>query len=313
MPAHRSPRVLETCLTGFLASLAALNSDYRFKDYELCLGAVEKALARIAGKDLGSAPISFSSANYAEYIQAYFYPSSFLWGQEGTLRDSGSLRAGDRKPSMKRPCSVQNTHETTNPKNKGQDMGFFDFLSPNKGQSETGQNISDEDVRRYLSMAVTFSCAYSLEMFAATKRLDGNLSPEEEGFIDLGGYLMFVDAFASTDILTRVAGTQRVFSEDELDAVAKHTNCYTVCTGALEYAIAFLEPTKDMHGRSGRKIPEQGVAGILLQGIHELPGGFLCNNGCAQPAVQNSQLRSYLQGGRRRTQADIRREFPRRA
>ena len=169
-----SPKVLEACLTGFLASLAALNSDCRFKGYELCLGAVEKALARIAGKDLGSAPISFSSANYAEYIQAYFYPSSFLWGQEGTLRDSDSLRAGDRKPSMKRPCSVQNTHETTHPKNKG--------------QSETGQNISDEDVQRYLSMAVTFSCAYSLEMFAATKRLDGNLSPEEEGFIDLGGY-----------------------------------------------------------------------------------------------------------------------------
>lgn len=69
-----SPKVLETCLTGFLASLAALNSDCRFKDYELCLGAVEKALARIADKDLGSAPISFSSANCAEYIQAYFYP-----------------------------------------------------------------------------------------------------------------------------------------------------------------------------------------------------------------------------------------------
>lgn len=120
-----SPKVLETCLTGFLASLAALNSDCRFKGYELCLGAVEKALARIAGKDLGSAPISFSSANYAEYIQAYFYPSSFLWGQEGTLRDSGSLRAGDRKPSMKRPCSVQNTHETTNPKKQGIRYGIF--------------------------------------------------------------------------------------------------------------------------------------------------------------------------------------------
>lgn len=78
-----SPKVLETCLTGFLASLAALNSDCRFKDYELCLGAVEKALARIAGKDLGSAPISFSSANCAEYIQAYFYPSRCL--EEDTL------------------------------------------------------------------------------------------------------------------------------------------------------------------------------------------------------------------------------------
>lgn len=62
------PKVLETCLTGFLASLAALNSDCRFKDYELCLGAVEKALARIAGKDLDSAPIFFSSAHCAEYI-----------------------------------------------------------------------------------------------------------------------------------------------------------------------------------------------------------------------------------------------------
>lgn len=78
-----SPKVLETCLTGFLASLAALNSDCRFKDYELCLGAVEKALARIAGKDLGSAPIFFSSANCAEYIQAYFYPSRCL--EEDTL------------------------------------------------------------------------------------------------------------------------------------------------------------------------------------------------------------------------------------
>lgn len=77
------PKVLETCLTGFLASLAALNSDCRFKDYELCLGAVEKALARIAGKDLDSAPIFFSSAHCAEYIQAWFYPSRCL--EEDTL------------------------------------------------------------------------------------------------------------------------------------------------------------------------------------------------------------------------------------
>ena len=72
------PKVLETCLSGFLASLAWLNSDCRFKDYDLCLGAVEKALAGIAGKDMDSAPISFSSANHAEYIQAYFYPSRCL-------------------------------------------------------------------------------------------------------------------------------------------------------------------------------------------------------------------------------------------
>ena len=78
-----SPKVLEACLTGFLASLAALNSDCQFKDYELCLGAVQKALARIAGKDLDSAPISLSSANCAEYIQAYFYPSRCL--EEDTL------------------------------------------------------------------------------------------------------------------------------------------------------------------------------------------------------------------------------------
>lgn len=120
-------------------------------------------------------------------------------------------------------------------------MGFLGFLSTNKGQSETGQDISDEDVQKYLSMAVTFSSAYSLEMFAATKRLAGELTPEEEVVIDLGGYLMFVDAFASADILTRVGASRRGFSEEELDAVAEHTNCNTVCTGALEYAIAFLE------------------------------------------------------------------------
>lgn len=120
-------------------------------------------------------------------------------------------------------------------------MGFFDFLSTNKGQSETGQDISDEDVQKYLSMAVTFSSAYSLEMFASSKCLDGGLTLLEEGFIDLGAYLMFVDAFASADILTRVGASRRGFSEEELDAVAEHTNCNTVCTGALEYAIAFLE------------------------------------------------------------------------
>lgn len=120
-------------------------------------------------------------------------------------------------------------------------MGFLDFLSTNKGQSETGQDISDEDVQKYLSMAVTFSSAYSLEMFASSKCLDGGLTLLEEGFIDLGAYLMFVDAFASADILTRVGASRRGFSEEELDAVAEHTNCNTVCTGALEYAIAFLE------------------------------------------------------------------------
>ena len=55
----------------------------RFKDYELCLGAVEKALARIADKDMDSAPIFFSCAHHAEYIQAYFYPSRCL--EEDTL------------------------------------------------------------------------------------------------------------------------------------------------------------------------------------------------------------------------------------
>lgn len=124
---------------------------------------------------------------------------------------------------------------------KGKLMGFLDFLSTNKGQSETGQDISDEDVQKYLSMAVTFSSAYSLEMFASSKCLDGGLTLLEEGFIDLGAYLMFVDAFASADILTRVVASRRGFSEEELDAVAEHTNCNTVCTGALEYAIAFLE------------------------------------------------------------------------
>lgn len=77
------PKVLGTCLTGYLASLAALNSDCRFRDYDLCLGAVEKALARIAGKDMDSAPIFFSCAHHAEYIQAYFYPSRCL--EEDTL------------------------------------------------------------------------------------------------------------------------------------------------------------------------------------------------------------------------------------
>ena len=77
------PKVLETCLTGFLASLAALNYDCRLKDYELCLGAVQKALARIADRGLDSAPIFFSNANHAEYIQAYFYPSRCL--EEDTL------------------------------------------------------------------------------------------------------------------------------------------------------------------------------------------------------------------------------------
>lgn len=117
-------------------------------------------------------------------------------------------------------------------------MGFFDFLSANKGQPVTGQEISDEDVQKYLSMAVTFSSAYSLEMFAATKRLAGELTPEEEVVIDLGGYLMFVDAFASADILTRVGASPRAFSEEELDAAAEHTN--TVTAGALKYANAFL-------------------------------------------------------------------------
>ena len=125
-----------------------------------------------------------------------------------------------------------------NSKNKGKIMGFFDFLSANKGQPVTGQDISDEDVQKYLSMAVTFSSAYSLEMFAATKRLAGELTPEEEVVIDLGGYLMFVDAFASADILTRVGASPRAFSEEELDAAAEHTN--TVTAGALKYANAFL-------------------------------------------------------------------------
>ena len=117
-------------------------------------------------------------------------------------------------------------------------MGFLDFLSTNKGQSETGQDISDEDVQKYLSMAVTFSSAYSLEMFASSKCLDGGLTLLEEGFIDLGAYLMFVDAFASADILTRVGASPRAFSEEELDAAAEHTN--TVTAGALKYANAFL-------------------------------------------------------------------------
>ena len=106
-------------------------------------------------------------------------------------------------------------------------MGFFDFLP--KKQSKTGQAVSSEDTQEYLAMAVTFCSAYCLEMLAATKCLKSEITLEEEGAIDLGGYLMFTDVFTSTDILTRVAGNQRVFSPDEVNAVAKQTNCYSVC------------------------------------------------------------------------------------
>lgn len=130
------------------------------------------------------------------------------------------------RPRHEKACSIS-THETTNQKNKG--------------QSETGQEISDEDAQKYLAMAVTFSCAYSLEMLASSLCLENEITLEEEAAIDLGAYLMFVDAFASTDILTRLAASQRTFSKEELDAVAEHTNCYTFTAGALQYAIALLE------------------------------------------------------------------------
>ena len=164
---------------------------------------------------------------------------------------------------MKRPCSV-NTHETKNPKNKVQDMGFFDFLSANKGQQQPV--LSAEERQHFIGMATDFATAYSLEMYAWRKLYSLEFTVDEVTKLLVAGYLYFLEDFTTTDTLIKGARTPLDLSEEEAQNICEM--CGSTLGAIIRDARSMLEEEPEKHAQFVQKT--ESLSSEMLQYVTQI-------------------------------------------